>query len=126
MSRKGSHKINKPVNSTHSETGSLPATYDKLNHTYSRDVPAEPNRLKIAQSHEDECLYQSCISQEVECNRKPTVKTMENGKGIVRSNHGVTAILNPPNLNKYIDIVVTPSKTHPSYYDVNLPSTDNR
>ena len=125
MFGKGRCKIDQPENSTNSQTGSMPANYDKLNHTYLRNTQAEPSRQQIAQSHANKFQYLTCINQEVECKRKPTVGAMENGKGFVRSSHGVTAILNPPALN--VDVDITPSKTHPSYYDVNIPTnTDNR
>ncbi|XP_065913104.1 netrin receptor DCC-like isoform X3 [Dysidea avara] len=107
MIRKRRYKIHTRVRtsaSTCSESGPLPGNYDKLNHTYSRDTPTEPK---------------------IEYNKKPTVKAMANGMGIVRSN-GITAILNPPTWNVDIDsVAVTPSKTHVSYYDVTLPSNSD-
>ena len=124
MIRKRKYKIHTCVRTsvyTCSESRLFPGNYDKLNHTYSRDTPAEPSNKIITHvvnlSNE---LYPS--NQGIEHNKKLIVKLMANDMKIVRSN-GVTAILNPPTWNVDIDsVVVTPSKTHVSYYDVTLYS----
>ncbi|XP_065912987.1 titin-like isoform X2 [Dysidea avara] len=109
--------------STSSEGGLMavpPANYDKLNHIkYSM----ESSMRECNVLHETDNQIHP-INQEAYSTSKPTVKQMKNGKGFVR-NKDLTAIINVISDNNVINgSIVTPSTTHPLYYDVDLPCSN--
>ena len=67
--------------STCSESGSVPGNCDKLNHTYSRDTPAEPSNRTSTQTYADNSsnkLYP--FNQRIEYNKRPTINFKSNGE----------------------------------------------
>jgi len=99
-----------------------PAKYDKLNHIkYSRESSSLRQCIGQDENGYNQVYLEIPVHQETSSTNQLTVSQMENGKGLVR-NKNLTAIIN---LNPNQDVpVITPSKTHPSYYDVNVPNSN--
>ncbi|XP_065913012.1 uncharacterized protein [Dysidea avara] len=111
--------------STSSESGLMepPANYDKLNHIkYSRESSSSLKQCKSQDENVSHAVM--AIQQETYSTNKLTVTQMENGKGLIRSRN-LTAIVDlGPSKDMMHDSFVTPSKTHPSYYDIKPPNSN--
>ena len=100
-----------------------PANYDKLNHIkYSRESSSSLKQCKSQDENVSHAVM--AIQQETYSTNKLTVTQMENGKGLIRSRN-LTAIVDlGPSKDMMHDSFVTPSKTHPSYYDIKPPNSN--